>query len=441
MAICDSHGLPLSTASDAAAALYREGVALMLSGWPGAAEALDAAIEADPGFALAHAARARLHANWSQPAEARARIARALSRDAMSPALTQREASHVAVLTLALNGHSKEALASALAHAERWPRDVVILGLPLGAFGLFAFSGMADHNQAKVDLCERHAGHFAGDDWWFLTYRGWSLAENGEVARGRAMLERAIEVRRDNANTAHALAHAMFESGAGDEAAALIAGWLPDYPRAGILHGHIAWHAALAALERGDADAALALYAGTVRHAASHGTPINIVSDAASLLWRVQAYGHGVPEGLWLDAADYARRAFPKPGHGFVDPHMALLEAATDDREALDRRIATLEAMVAEGTLGAGGIVPAIGRAALAFADADYAACARLLEPMQGDFARIGGSNAQREVIEDMLLLALMRGGEVAKARALLDRRLHRRPSPRDARWLAGLAA
>jgi len=34
-----------------------------------------------------------------------------------------------------------------------------------------------------------------------------------------------------------------------------------------------------------------------------------------------------------------------------------------------------------------------------------------------------------------MLLLALMRSGESAKARDLLDRRLHRRPSQRDARW------
>jgi hypothetical protein len=28
---------------------------------------------------------------------------------------------------------------------------------------------MASHNQARVDLCERHYGD---DDWWFLTYRG-----------------------------------------------------------------------------------------------------------------------------------------------------------------------------------------------------------------------------------------------------------------------------
>jgi hypothetical protein len=54
----DSRGLPLSTTSDLAAERYRNGVALLLSAWPGAAETLDQASAADPDFALAHAARA-----------------------------------------------------------------------------------------------------------------------------------------------------------------------------------------------------------------------------------------------------------------------------------------------------------------------------------------------------------------------------------------------
>ena len=37
----------------------------------------------------------------------------------------------------------------ALGHLDRWPRNALILSLPLGAFGLFAFSGMADHDQAR----------------------------------------------------------------------------------------------------------------------------------------------------------------------------------------------------------------------------------------------------------------------------------------------------
>ena len=55
------------------------------------------------------------------------------------------------------------------------------------------------------------------------------------------------------------------------------------------------------------------------------------------------------------------------------------------------------------------------------------------------DVVRIGGSHAQRELREDMLIVACLRSGETGKARALIHRRLHRRPSARDRKWLAML--
>ena len=50
----DRYDLPLTTASDRAAAHYRDGVDCMLSAWHGAEDAFDKAIAEDPGFALAH---------------------------------------------------------------------------------------------------------------------------------------------------------------------------------------------------------------------------------------------------------------------------------------------------------------------------------------------------------------------------------------------------
>ena len=73
----------------------------------------------------------------------------------------------------------------------------------------------------------------------------------------------------------------------------------------------------------------------------------------------------------------------------------------------------------------------------LPFAREDWAGCVRILEPVAADVVRVGGSGAQRELLDDMLLLAAMRSGEAAKASAMLDRRLHRRPSPRDKAWHA----
>ncbi|MEZ5925583.1 MAG: tetratricopeptide repeat protein [Hyphomicrobiaceae bacterium] len=439
MAYADSRGLPLSTRSEQAAQRYREGVDLLLSFWPGAQEILQQAIDADPDFALAHAALARLQAIRAEPAEAKAHIATAAKMAERNS--TAREQSHIATLSLAVHGQSKKALECTLAHVQTWPRDVIISSLPLGAFGLFAFSGMADHDQARVDLCEAMAPHFDADDWWFLTYRGWAHVENGNVGYGRNLTEHGFELRKANATGAHALAHALFEHGAGGDAEALLDDWLPSYDRSGTLHGHLAWHRALSALERGDPEAALAVYGRHVKPAVSLGLPINIVTDSVSLLWRLRAYGYDVPPDLWSEAKHYAERCFPNAGHSFIDTHMGLLAAATGDTSSAGARIDALTRLVEQGTLAAGPVVPAICRAALAFIDGDYAKCVELLQPVRHEVVRIGGSHAQREVIEDTLLIALLRSGKAGEARALLDHRLHRRPSPRDSRWQVELAA
>jgi hypothetical protein len=63
------------------------------------------------------------------------------------------------------------------------------------------------------------------------------------------------------------------------------------------------------------------------------------------------------------------------------------------------------------------------------------------LEPASAEVVRIGGSHAQREMIEDTLLIARMKSGEAARASDLLDRRLRRRPSLRDACWRTAVRA
>jgi hypothetical protein len=430
----DRYGLTLSTTSSEAAVAYRDGIDLLLSAWTGAAEAFDRAIAADPEFALAQIARARIHTFYQQGDVARKKAA--LARELIARNGTERERSHVETLALAVEGQIPAALAAALAHLETAPRDALVMSLPLGAFGLFAFSGMAGHDQARVDLCERHAHHY-GDDWWFLTYHGWSLTENGELARGRAMTERAFGLRRANANAVHSLLHAMFEDGSLAEADALVTEWIPGYDRSGILHGHISWHQALGALEQSDAAKALAIYADVLKPAVTSAPPINVISDGASLLWRLSAYGHDVPHELWTEADAFAQRAFPKSSIPFADVHMALFAAATHNSAALEQRLGVIEQRLSEGKLAAGPVVPKICRAMHAFADADYQGCIRHLAPVLDDVVRIGGSHAQREIIEDTFIVALMRGGELARARAMLDQRLHRRPSPRDARWMA----
>ena len=427
----DRYDLPLTTDSELAAAAYLEGIDCILSAWVGADEALDRAIEADPNLGLAYIARARVHQLYAENTQARAMASRA--RELVAQA-TKRERQHVEVLASAVEGRPAAALAGAEEHLEEFPRDALVLAALLGAYGLYAFSGRADHDAARVSICERHASHY-GQDWWFLTYLGWAHTEAGNLKHGRSLTERALGLRRQNAHAAHALAHALFEQGDTSAANSFLSEWLPDYDRRGSLNGHLAWHEALLALENGDTDRALTIYNTCIRPPVSHAAPMHLFADGASLLWRLSLESKSGLEPSWRELATYGAVAFPHAGNHFADFHYALVAAATGNGAELDRRMMDLEALHVAGKLGPGSFLIALCRGIQSFAQGNYGDVINGVEPLLADVVRIGGSHAQRELCEDTVIVACLRTGNAHKARALIDNRLHRRPSRRDETW------
>src|SRR5258708_6253034 len=124
--LTDGYGLPLSTTSSAARDAYVEGCEAKLTMYPGAIEAFDRAIEADPGFALAHAAKA--HAVLERgDAAARASMAAANS---LADGLPAREASHIAFFDLLVAGDPQAPLSPLHSHLGAWPRDAPLPGTP-----------------------------------------------------------------------------------------------------------------------------------------------------------------------------------------------------------------------------------------------------------------------------------------------------------------------
>src|SRR3954468_22067469 len=99
--LTDRYGLSLSTTSDAARDAYVEGCQVKLTMYPGAIAAFDRAIAADPGFALAHAAKAHLLLERGEAAAARESITTARS---LVAGATEREAGHVAFFDRLVSG-------------------------------------------------------------------------------------------------------------------------------------------------------------------------------------------------------------------------------------------------------------------------------------------------------------------------------------------------
>ena len=71
---------------------------------------------------------------------------------------------------------------------------------------------------------------------------------------------------------------------------------------------------------------------------------------------------------------------------------------------------------------------------ALAFAAGDYARAVDAILPVRNDAVRIGGSHAQRDIINLTLIAAAERSGQWSLARALLAERGRIRPTSIDAR-------
>jgi tetratricopeptide (TPR) repeat protein len=434
MAVKDRFDLPVTSASAAAVEDYVAAVDLLLSAWPGTEARLDRALAADPDFALAHITRARLMLLQARMPEAKAEAALAQS---LAEHVTARERRHIEAIALSINGAASDALATVRAHAAEYPRDALPLSLALGVFGLLGFSGRRDHHEAQLALLKELAPHW-GEDWWFLGYLGWAYIETGEVAKGTELVERSLTGNLHNAHAAHQRVHGFFELGDANGGAGFIKNWLPDYDRAGHLHCHLSWHLALFELARGNADRARTIYLDSIRPSVAQAAPMLVLADSASFLWRWRFYEMGSSlDQEWAEVAAHARRHFPRASLAFADIHAALAEAGVSDDDGLRSRISGLLSLARDGRLPPGEVAPALCAGMAALGRGDNAEAVQILEQAITDLPRIGGSHAQREIVEDSLIIAYLHSGQSAKAALLLRTRLGRRPSARDGAWLA----
>lgn len=409
----DRYGLPLTTTSDAARAAYVAGCDLLLTLYPGAGGEFDKAIAADPGFALAHAARARLLQLGGKLADAKAAIATA----AACPA-DDRETSHIGVFQALIDGRPTDAFTAVCAHTERWPTDAMVLATTANQLGLIGVSGRPNRVAELAAFLDRLAPAY-GDDWWFGAHHGMAVAEAGRHAEGRRIVERSLANNRRNGSVAHAFAHVCYEDGSAEEGIDFIRDWLPDYSRYGGMYGHLSWHLALFELQRGNADIGMQMFGESFGADDYAGPPPNKMFDAAAFLWRSELAGHKRDEARWAMLRDFAHASFPRPGLNLLDWHIALAEAVTGDLDALESRVGTMEA----GPYAAGHTVPSAARAFAAFERKDFPTAIALLEALLPDRERIGGSNAQTDLVEFTLLRAYVLNGQRDAADRLLAAR------------------
>ena len=421
--LTDRFGFELTTTSSEARDAYVTAVDRLLAAGAETEQAFRAVIELDPAFAVAHAGRSRCLALYSRGAEARAAAARARE---LAASATRRERQHVEALALAVEGQPASSLAATLAHLDEFPRDAMVLAPATGVFGLYGFSGRLEREYELLALMDRLAAHY-GDDWWFPAQHAFAQCECGQLAAAEGLAQRALELNSSNGWAAHARAHVHYELGEDRGANLFLSNWLPTFPRQALLHGHISWHAAICALMLGDADRALAIFNADLRPGRAEGPPLLVLADAAALLWRMELAGCSRQTAAWPLVHAYSKEKFPTAGVTFADVHNALVFAVTGDRESSARLADELRAGI--GKQWAADIAEPIARGFQAFANEDWPGAIHAMAPVSEALVRIGGSRAQRDLVENTLLAAYLRGGQDEQAKALLARRDVRSPT------------
>jgi len=393
---------------------------LALAGDP--ARLAEEAAAAAPDMALARIFRAYLSL-YGTTADSVAEAAKIVSEIPPPPA-GSREAAHLQAARAWSAGDwpgATRALERALILS---PRDALALKV---AQDLYFFLG------SRLDLRDVAARVLPA---WPQELPGWGyvqgiyafgLEENGDYRQAQTRAENALAANPRDVWSVHAMAHVYEMEGsqlAGiDFMSATVPNWQDSY-----FAVHNWWHRALFSLELGETDEVLALYDHQVR--ARPSLEWLDVVDAAALLWRLAIYGADVRERATRLAGDIAPLVDSAPVYIFNDWHavMALGLAGRQERSeqviADNRRLATGTnkdvAELAGLTLLEGFSAFAAGRPA------------DTLEALIGirQIANVvGGSHAQRDVIDLTLLAAAARAGETRLARALANEREARKPT------------
>jgi hypothetical protein len=224
------------------------------------------------------------------------------------------------------------------------------------------------------------------------------------------------------------MAHVHFETDDHQTGLTWLDRWITEAGDGAHHRAHFSWHAALHELALGDDLALRRRYQSQLAPPTVLG--IRSLVDSASLLWRADLEGawHGeLPIDAVLEAA--GPEVLARPSSPFAAMHAAVALAAAEDTG----RLVALEQFATDHARPVfSGVVAPVVAGFRHFNDGSFDRAADVLAAVEPSLVELGGSAAQREVVQDTLLHALLNAKRFEQAREVLERRLDRRPSRRD---------
>jgi tetratricopeptide (TPR) repeat protein len=420
----DAQGHDLSGATAAAVTGYDQAVRAFNLVHGDAVGLFDAARETAPDFAMAHLGKAWVFAVANDPGLLAK--AKALVETVRSLSLNEREEAHLAALSHLVQGARSAAVAVIDRHLMRYPFDIVgHQGAALVDGFLGRFHWVRDRSARALPLWSKDRPGYAT----MLAFHGFGLEEAGDYARAEDKSREAAELEPLSFWPHHTVAHVMEMTGRPEDGLGWMAAREALWSTPGHLNQvHIWWHKALFHLELGQYDEALALYDGPL---CATQRPLALsLTNASALLWRLDTLGCEIGDrwrelaALWEGHADGKCLVF-------ADIHAAMAELRSDREALVEQRLDAMRETAGSDAEAAGlyrGVGIPVVEALRAFHRGAYDQAVTLLLQTRWDLWQIGGSRAQRDVIDWTLAEAALRAGQRDVALSLAHERLAARP-------------
>jgi tetratricopeptide (TPR) repeat protein len=422
--IKDAQGQAVSGATAASVVTYDLAVRAYNSGHGDAIGLFEAVCDASPDCVMAYLTKAWMFSLANDPGLTGK--AKALVATAETLTMNEREQGHLAALHQALAGARAAAVTLLDRHLMHYPFDLVAhqAAMLLDGF-LGRFRWVRDRTARALPRWSRETPGYGT----MLAFHGFGCEEAGDYARAEDESRAAAELEPHSFWPHHTVSHVMEMTGRPEDGLGWMTAREPYWAAPeNVTRVHIWWHKSLFHLELGQYDAALALYDGPILETLR---PLGLnLCNPSALLWRLDLLGCEVTE-RWRDLLAQWQ------GHAdgrclvFTDIHAAMAELRSGQEALTERRLDAMRATAASGDEAAPLYrhvgIPLV-EALMAFHRGAYDQAVALLQPVRFELSGIGGSHAQRDIIDWTLTEAALRSGQRDVALAMAYERLGTRP-------------
>lgn len=408
----DATGHDITVPSEKTVESWNKTIAAFLAHGAATPVHLQATLDTAPHFALGWAAKGMFYLLLG-----RSELV-AVARDALSKARegalaempSPREAVYIDALALYLDGRLHGAAGVLGDHLINCPADTLAMKLVQAIrFVMGDRVGMlasADAVLPAYGLEHPHRGYVMG-------CLAFGHEEAGDYVEAERLGRAGLEIAPDDAWGLHAVAHVYDMTARNDDGVKWLETRTDVWTDCNNFGGHVWWHLALFYLDRGEYDHVLHLYDTKVRH--EHTDDYRDISNGASMLVRLEIEGVDVGE-RWQELADICVNRVDDGLVIFADMHYLLALNGDQRDHAADKLITQIAASAQRSdhdmheVAAIAGLPMATGLAA--FRAGHYGVAHQLLRESNKQAQIIGGSHAQRDVFQRLMIEAAIRNGD-----------------------------